>query len=238
MPPVFVVPGLNAVPEGGACGLPTDEAAHARRVLRLRAGDAVGLIDGNGLAAEAVVEDASPSGVSVRVCTRSRPEPPMPRVRVVAAPPKGARAESMVDGLAQLGVFSWTPLLTERGNPDGAANRRRRWERAALEAAKQCGRATLLRVEPALTLTDALARPAAGLRVLADPAGGPPVVPAGTDEVDLLIGPEGGFTDAERNAALAAGAIPWRLGPHILRIETAALAGAALATRGPNAETL
>ena len=235
MPPVFVVPGLSAVPDGGVCGLPPDEAAHARRVLRLRAGDAVGLIDGNGLAAEAAVLAASPAGVSVRVGNRSRPEPPRPRLRALAAPPKGARAESMVDGLAQLGVVSWTPLLTERGNPNGSANRRRRWERAALEAAKQCGRATLLRIEPAATLAELLNRPSPGLRVLADPGGGPAVVPVEVEDVELLVGPEGGFTDAERDAALASGAVAWRLGPHILRIELAALAAAALAGRGPDA---
>ena len=230
MPHVFLLPGLGQVAAGGVCGLPPEEAAHAARVLRLREGAAVGLIDGRGLRAEAEVVAVGRGAVRVRVGEPERPAPPSPRVRLLAAPPKGERAEAMVGQLAQLGVASWTPLLTERGGGDGSPNRRRRWERAAAEAAKQCGRADLLAVGEAARAPEALRAlgPAPGrLLVVADPAGGRPALPAGLEEVVALVGPEGGFTDAERGELLAAGAAPWGLGPHILRIETAAVAAAA-----------
>ncbi|BAM02478.1 RsmE family RNA methyltransferase [Phycisphaera mikurensis] len=233
MPPTFVLPELASCAAAERVALPREEAVHAARVLRLRAGDQVTLIDGVGTRAEAEVAGVERGVVTVWVGARSRPPAPKPAVRVLAAPPKGARAEAMVDGLAQLGVAAWVPLLTDRGEPDGSANRRRRWERAAAEAAKQCGRAAFLRVEPAAGLAETLRPPAAGLRVLADPAGERPSPPPGTAAVDLFVGPEGGFTDAERRRILDAGAAAWRLGPHVLRIETAALAGAAIAARGP-----
>ena len=231
MPHVFLLPELGSVEPGGVHPLPPEEAVHAARVLRLRAGAAVRLIDGRGLRADAEVVAAERGAVRVRVGERERPDPPRPRVRLLAAPPKGERAEAMVDQLAQLGVASWTPLLTERGGGDGSPNRRRRWGRAAAEAAKQCGRADFLSVEPAASAAETVQRipPDAGrLLVVADPAGRRPLLPAGVEEVVALVGPEGGFTDAEREELLAAGAVPWGLGPHVLRIETAAVAVAAV----------
>lgn len=235
MPPVFVVPALSETPPGDDCALPEEEAVHARRVLRLKPGAAVQLIDGRGVRADAVICVVAGSDVRARPGLLERVAEPAPAVRVLAAPPKGARAEAMVDGLAQLGVRAWVPLLTERGQPDGSSNRRRRWERAALEAAKQCGRATLLAVEPAATIKEALATPAPGrrLRVLADPTATGAPRPAETEAIDVFVGPEGGFAEAEIEALRAGGAVGWRLGPHILRIETAAVAAAALAAAPP-----
>jgi 16S rRNA (uracil1498-N3)-methyltransferase len=106
-----------------------------------------------------------------------------------------------------------------------------RLERQVIEHARQCRRAHLLEVAAAASLADVLARPS-DLLLLADPHDR---AQQAIDQrlgdaavVRVLIGPEGGFDDDEREAALAAGALPWSLGPHVLRIETAAAAAVAI----------
>jgi 16S rRNA (uracil1498-N3)-methyltransferase len=107
-----------------------------------------------------------------------------------------------------------------------------RWLRVMAAAAEQCGRATLPEVLPAARLTEVLSAPFDGARVLlaeTDPAR--PLrdcVPAGTTRVQLIVGPAGGFTAAEREAARAAGCAEAGLGPRILRAETAAITALAL----------
>ncbi len=102
-----------------------------------------------------------------------------------------------------------------------------RLRRRALEAVKQSGNPWACAVEDPVSLDQFLARPAAGLRWLADPAGVPPASTLGDEPVTVLVGPEGGLSGEERAAAAAAGYQPVSLGPHVLRFETAAIAAAA-----------
>ncbi len=117
----------------------------------------------------------------------------------------------------------FTSAVATRVRPQHVAKLRRR----ALEALKQCGAAWVPEISPPVPLATLLARPVAGERWLADASGASAtaVGPAAT----VLVGPEGGLTQAERSAALAAGFRPVRLSPYVLRFETAALAAAALA---------
>ncbi len=132
----------------------------------------------------------------------------------------------MIDQLSQLGAAAWRPLLTARG--ERTDFRTDRLERIAEEAAKQCGRAWTLEIGPPLPIAEALALPGA---LLAD-AAGRPASPLLGEAAALLVGPEGGFTPEEIAAADAAGVPRLRLGAHILRIETAAAAGAAALLAG------
>lgn len=208
----------------GPLDLDGDEAHHARSVLRLEAGDRVRLADGAGLAAEAEITACGKKGLTLLVgAPVVLDDGPASLLSVAVAPPKGDRLSDLVRGLTELGVGEIILLETERGerfpgNPD-------RLRRIAGEALKQCCRARL----PALgAVTDipALARSGASLTVL--DRSGSPAAPGTPRPTTLVIGPEGGFTGGELAALQQAGATTVRLATPILRIETAALAAAAV----------
>lgn len=212
----------------GVVELPEDEAHHAARVLRLEPGEAVELFDGAGRVARGVMERRS-----VRV-TGVRDVPPATlSLHVAVAIPKGPRADDMVNQLSQLGVDRLIPLRAERGVTDPREHKLEKFQRHAIESAKQSGRAWLMKVTPTTDFDEAL-RLDAALRLFADPAAAPMNTEElgralrGVSSVLVLIGPEGGWTDGERARARAAGCVPWNLGPHVLRIETAAVAAAAI----------
>jgi 16S rRNA (uracil1498-N3)-methyltransferase len=156
---------------------------------------------------------------------------------VAVAWPKDARGEDMLGRLVQHGVARIRPLLTERTGAERRAGRRTRLERLMREHLKQCGRAWLpVLDEPApleavlAELVEALPAPpvhldpraAASLATVLAEDGGRP-------SVGLLVGPEGGWSPAEEALMAASGTRSARLGPHVLRIETAAEAAAAFA---------
>jgi len=201
-----------------------EEARHASRVKRLRAGEAVDLLDGAGLVAAGRVARAD-RGLVVEVGSRRRVERPRPAVEVWASAPKGPRLSTMIDLLSEVGAEAWTPLRTERANLEPTVAKRDRLARVAVEAMKQCRRAWLLEVRAPAGLDDALAG-GAGV-VLADPAG-EPYEPIGAERVRVLVGPEGGFTPAERDRARRAGVQLRRFGPHVMRVEVAAAVACAI----------
>lgn len=202
-----------------------DEAKHAIRVKRVRSGDSLAILDGEGLLAHAHAEDARRDLVVV-IDRVERVEPTSPRVVVYAAPPKGQRFEQMVDGCAQAGAHALVPIETDYGVVEPGANKMQRAHRVAEEASKQSGRAWLLRVREQIAFDDALA--ASGVRVLCD-GDAPMYEPRGGEEVALLIGPEGGWSPAERTRAEAAGAVRASFGVHTMRIEVAAPTACAIA---------
>jgi 16S rRNA (uracil1498-N3)-methyltransferase len=106
-----------------------------------------------------------------------------------------------------------------------------RFRKAAIESAKQCGRAYLMAIDETADFSEVIGRKDV-TKLIGDPAGEAIRAPSDED-VLIVIGPEGGFTDNERAQALQAGCRPWAFAPHILRIETAAAAAAAIA-RSPS----
>ena len=234
MPPRFFCAQLPdpALSEAG-CALDADESRHAQKVLRLAPGDACELFDGAGVVARAELTGYAQNRAQLRVLSRRREEPPRPRLAVAAAVPKGPRAQDMANQLGQLGVDAFVPLRCERGVVDPGPNKLERYRLAALAAAKQSGRATVMKVRPAETVADVLAaEPDLGL--ILDPGGRSgaalelPGRLATCGAATVLVGPEGGWTDAERQSARDAGFLSWRVAPHVLRIETAAVAAAAV----------
>jgi 16S rRNA (uracil1498-N3)-methyltransferase len=232
-------------PEPAATGatvrLSPEESAHLVRSRRLGAGDAVVLFDGRGgsFAARVVVPD--PKGTEVRIEGSAPDREPIRPIVLAASPPEGSRADALVSGLAELGCTRFVPLLCERTPPglrDRVLARAERWRRLTVEAAKVNGRSRLLVVEAPEDFAAALARAAGGPPILLHPhpapgRGAPPALGALLDEEGSLpplwIGPEGGFSPAEVDRALSAGARIARLGSTILRVETAAMAAAAVA---------
>jgi 16S rRNA (uracil1498-N3)-methyltransferase len=216
----------------GAVTLSGAEAHHLAVVCRVRAGDAVCLFNGDGYQYPATVTDVSRRSVAVHVdCVEKVDRELGFRLEVAAPLPKGDRAEFLVEKLTELGVTHYVPLRTRRSVIDPRAGKIDKLHRQVIEASKQCGRNVLLKVEPVTAWDDYCRRPDLPEgRWLADPEG--EYAPLSNRRgIAIAIGPEGGFTSEEIDAARKSN---WRLtglGKRVLRVETAAVALAALAAR-------
>ena len=213
------------------CYLDENETYHLRKVLRGRVGDPVELLDGQGGLARATIEQFDGRIAICRVQHVDRQAPPSPRVTVATAIPKGPTGEAMADQLSQLGVDRLIPLKTERSVVHPRPQKLGRFEKAAITAAKQSGRRFLMQLEAVTDLSEVVQREA-DLK-LALSAGQRASEPdrsrlRGAANVMLLIGPEGGWSEAELDQLEAAGCERWTIGPHVLRIETAAVAAASI----------
>ena len=212
-----------------------EQVDHARRVLRLRPGSEVEVFDGRGGAADATVQSIGRT-MRVEITARRQLAPPRPRINLAVAVPKGDRAAMLVEKAAELGADRLIPIITKRSVVDPGRGKLERFERIALEATKQCGRAWLMQIDAPTPFTEIVRQCAAELRLIADVADAegdvPAISPASASSITVLIGPEGGWTDDERRAAAEAGFTRWHFAPNILRIETAAIAAVAILRHG------
>ncbi|MEM1062029.1 MAG: RsmE family RNA methyltransferase [Planctomycetota bacterium] len=222
------------VPEGSAyegreAVLPPDEARHAATVLRAKAGDAVELFDGAGRRVAAELAEVGKRRVVVRAVGEptETPAPDRPFTLAVAAP-KGDRFRWLVEKATELGVDRLRLVTTERSVVEPGGGKLDKAAAAVIAACKQCGRDRLMPIEAALPFGRYVVDEASDHRVIAVPTADEPLSAAGGPTA-CLIGPEGGFTDAEVDTAVAAGWEPVSLGRHVLRVETAAVAAAAVA---------
>lgn len=204
-----------------------EEARHALRVKRARPGEPVEVLDGAGRrgvgAVAGVADNRRWCDVALdNVCTEA---PIGPRLEVWSAAPKGDRLETMVDQLSQAGANAWVPIvsaLTERELTDRRAER---LERVARESMKQCGRAWVLELGGPAPAESAWSGGWA-MVLVADASGEPLGALPADGTLRFVVGPEGGWTKDELAAARAAGASVVSLGPHVMRIGTAAVVGA------------
>jgi len=149
-------------------------------------------------------------------------EQPSPRVDVISAAAKGARLEHMIDELSQVGVASWSPLVSKRSVVEPRSGKLHRLQRAR-RASKQCGRAWVMEIGEQIDLRRALDRTNV---ILAD-ASGQGYQPVASDAT-ILVGPEGGWTEEELALARERGAAVHSFGRHVMRIETAAVVASAV----------
>lgn len=207
------------------------EAHHLAAVRRFGPGDRVVLFNGDGhdYPAEVLSVGRRSVGLNIFPAVPADRELPFP-LCVASALPKGDRADFLIEKLTELGVTRFVPLVTARSVVVPKPNVVEKLTRAVIEASKQCGRNRLMAVEPPRTWAEFVGRDElTDNRFLLHPAGPRPAVTMPAGGAAIAVGPEGGFTDEELAAADAAG---WRrasLGPRVLRVETAAVAAAALA---------
>ncbi len=199
------------------------EARHGAAVLRLRPGDAVRLADGDGRAGVGAVLAAGADGIRVRLeSVALLADPAIAAVTVACALPKGDLAGDLVRMLSELGVGALRPLRCARGV---RVEPQPRLARISQESLKQCRRGRPLTILPGCDVAELAAM--GGRIILADPHGGR-FSPGAPGPLTVAVGPEGGFTADESAALIAAGAESFRLAPHVLRIETAAVSAAAI----------
>jgi 16S rRNA (uracil1498-N3)-methyltransferase len=177
------------------------------------------------------------------VAAPGEPGSVLPWIEIAVSWPRKNRVEGMVSRLVQLGAAALLPLeALQRGPERTPAAASGRTLKVVREACKQCGRSWLAEVEPARTPLELVRSRQEAQLALLDPRGGmsfdtwlrslrPSASTCGTRTrpIVLVIGPEGGFTADERRAFLEAGASPVWIGPHVLRVETAAEAAMAVA---------
>ena len=222
---------------GHVLALPDAVARHAVGVLRLRAGEAVTLFNGDGAEYRGVLESCGGKGATVRLDARHEPARESPlQVHLAQGISSGERMDYTLQKAVELGVSAIQPLMMRRTvvrlSGDKAIRRRAHWQGVVNSACAQCGRNVLPQVagiEEFVAWQRGLAASGEVQKLMLDPEGDvslrdlpPPACP-----VLLLAGPEGGLDPAERKLAHAAGFHGLRLGPRVLRTETAALAALA-----------
>jgi 16S rRNA (uracil1498-N3)-methyltransferase len=222
--------------KNGQAMLDGDDARHLTRVLRVEAGQRYEISDNHDVYL-AEIEEAHKERVVFR--TLEKLEAPATGVRLIlcAALIKFDHFEWMIEKATELGAAEIVPFeaaRSERGLERAAHKRVERWRRIALEASQQSRRAHLPEVREPVAFEAVIARTAKYRYALDEEPGGEAIasaIPAARhpeDAVALLIGPEGGWTEPEREAFVSAGWSRVTLGPLILRAETAALAGLAV----------
>ncbi len=211
--------------------LPEAAAYHVSRVLRLRAGAPIVAFDGSGGDYRCEILAIEGDRVQVRVGSRTPglPESPL-GITLVQAVSRGERMDWTLQKATELGVRAIVPVLSARSvvrlDEKQAAKKLRHWQAIVAGACEQCGRSVPPDVRAPQELAAYLASaPREGQRFVLSPSG--PASLAGlasvTPRVKLLIGPEGGLDDAELERAAQAGFAPVRLGPRVLRTETAGI---------------
>lgn len=211
--------------------LPEERAHYLATVLRLRAGSELVVFNGEGGEFAAEVMAVSRRGARVRVGSPRAGDRESPlRVHLGLGISRGERMDLVIQKAVELGVSAITPLATARSvvklDAERRMSRRDHWQKVAQSAAEQCQRTRVPEVAEPQPLDVWLAA-GRGLKLLLDPLGRHTLKvlsPPPDAEVRLLSGPEGGFSAEERDQAHAAGFLSIRMGPRILRTETAAIA--------------
>ena len=217
---------------GQTASLPA-ETAHHIHVLRLAAGDEVTLFNGDGGEFTAQLTAIAKKQADALVTARSEPAVELPyAVQLAQGLPEGSKMDWIVEKAVELGVASIQPLAARRSvvklSAERAEKKLAHWQGVIEAASCQSGRTKVAVLHAPADVMPWLARPAAGQRILLSPRGTATLAqwaranPA--QELTLLVGPEGGFSPEEEDAAIAAGALPLTMGARVLRTETAALA--------------
>lgn len=222
---------------GARRALPADARAHLVRVLRLRSGAALTVFDGEGLECPALIVRASAAAVEVELSAPVVTEAPARlRLGLVQGISRGERMDYTVQKATELGVAMIQPVLTQHAivklDATQGLKRLAHWRAVALAACAQCGRARAPLIVAPLPFSDylaALPERASACRLVLTPEGDGSLaqLAAPVTAVELIIGPEGGLAPEEIDALLASGATAIRLGPRVLRTETAAVAALA-----------
>ena len=235
---------------GATLALPAESAHYLGTVLRAREGDAVLLFNARDGEFEATVTASKKGKVDVELGARVRaPLPslggdpslsdtqlqqtPSLRLHLALGLSRGDRMDYAIQKATELGVDEITPLFTEHGEvrlkPERLENKLRHFEKIAINASEQCGRLDVPTLNPPLTLTEFLQRESTATRLLLEPSAQErlPAEPR-LSSVELIIGPEGGFSAAEIQLANENACRAMRLGPRVLRTETAPVAALAV----------
>ena len=213
--------------------LAPEAAQHVSKALRLKAGDALVVFDGRGGEYEAVVTRVDKGDVDVKTgAFHDIERDPRLRVGLVQGLPEADKMDWVIQKAVELGVAWIQPVVCDRSvvrlSGERAARREAHWRRVSVAACEQSGRNRVPEVRPTLGFQSWIASPSELPRWMLEPSA--PVIGARAEPpeaFELVVGPEGGLSERERDLAVGRGFEGVSLGPRILRTETAALAALA-----------
>lgn len=206
--------------------LPETQAHYIGRVLRHAVGDALQLFDGSGqeFLGELIEVGKKSVRVELRESFAGLAESPL-RIHLGQGLSRGERMDWAIQKASELGASEISPIVSERCEvrlkDERADKRMAHWRQVAISACEQCGRSLVPTIHPPIALADWLERVAAELKLVLHPVAEPLASHARPESLAFLIGPEGGLAEAEVARAKAHGFHAARLGPRVLRTETA-----------------
>ncbi|PXX73178.1 16S rRNA m(3)U-1498 methyltransferase [Pseudomonas sp. LAMO17WK12:I10] len=214
--------------------LPEAQAHYIGRVLRMAEGDALQLFDGSGNEFRGTLLEVGKKRVVVRLdeSFAGQVESPL-QIHLGQGLSRGERMDWAIQKATELGVNEITPIFSERCEvrlkDERADKRLAHWRQVAVSACEQCGRSRVPVIHPPVLLADWIKQTQADLKLVLHPVAEPLVSHAKPATLAFLIGPEGGLSDTEVDQAQDAGFLPARLGPRVLRTETAPVVALAVA---------
>ena len=214
--------------------LPEAQAHYIGRVLRLTAGAAVQLFDGSGQEFVGTLQEVGKKRVSVELTEQFAGQADSSlHVHLGQGLSRGERMDWAIQKATELGANEITPIVSERCEvrlkDERADKRLAHWRQVAISACEQCGRSTLPLIHPPVDLNTWLKACEADLKLVLHPVAEPLTAHARPGRLAFLIGPEGGLSDAEVETAQAHAFQAARLGPRVLRTETAPVVALAVA---------
>ena len=225
---------------GAVVDLP-EAVAHHLHVVRRQPGDELVLFNGEGGQVRARLVEIGKRRASAEVLAHDAVEAELPfSLTLAQGLPEGSKMDRIVEKAVELGVAGIVPLAARRSvvrlSGERADKRLGHWQGVVVSASEQCGRNRLAEVAPVQDFERWIAAPSTAQRILLSPRADASLAQwvAATPAQDacLLVGPEGGWSDEEEAAAIAAGALPLSMGPRVLRTETAGLAALAILAAG------
>ena len=211
---------------GTVVELDGDQAHYLGKVLRAKPGQQYALFNGDNGEYTADVLEISKRSVQLRLSqTQTRVAEALLPTHIGLGLSRGERMDYAIQKATELGVCIVSPLFTEHSevklSNDRVDKRVAHWQKVAVSAAEQCGRCTVPLINNPLSINDWLAQVPAGQGFLLDHNGHAGFTGTRPDRIFMLIGPEGGISPTEKDHALSQGFLPVKLGPRILRTETA-----------------
>lgn len=215
---------------GDNVNLESDAANHVGRVLRMQAGQSLVLFNGDGFDYAADIEEVSKKRVSVTIVDKQAIDNESPLILHLAQGiSRGDKMDFTIQKAVELGVTEITPVFTERCgvklNGERLAKKHQQWQKIAISACEQSGRATVPKIHSPLQLAEFIQQKTGQLKLNLHPRATTTVKGLNCPEqgIRFIIGPEGGLSDAEIEQAQQADYMDILLGPRVLRTETAAL---------------
>lgn len=214
--------------------LPEAQAHYISRVLRMAEGDALQVFDGSGLEFRGTLAEVGKKRVRVALSESFAGQVASPlHIHLGQGLSRGERMDWAIQKATELGVNEITPIFSDRCEvrlkDERADKRLQHWRQVAISACEQCGRSRLPVIHPPLLLADWLKQTEAELKLVLHPVAEPLVSHAKPASLAFLIGPEGGLSDGEVEQAQGASFHAARLGPRVLRTETAPVVALAVA---------
>lgn len=206
--------------------LPEAQAHYISRVLRMAEGDALQVFDGSGLEFRGTLLEVGKKRVRVQLdeSFAGQIESPL-RIHLGQGLSRGERMDWAIQKATELGVSEITPIISERCEvrlkDERAEKRQLHWQQIAISACEQCGRSVVPVIHSPIPLAEWLKHTSADLKLVLHPVAEPMISHAKPETLAFLIGPEGGLNDGEVTQAQDAGFHAARLGPRVLRTETA-----------------